>query len=69
MKKQLRTFISYFTEEKHFGAKVKSILERYGVRSFLAHEDLEVSEKWRKRILEELCICDVFIPLLRSSLS
>ena len=32
--------------------------------AFLAHDDLEVSEEWRKRILIELQQCDLFVPIL-----
>ena len=59
-----KAFISYSTKEKEYGAQVKGVLNKYKIYSFLAHEDLEVSEEWKERILEELMECDVFIPLL-----
>lgn len=61
---QVTAFISYSTKEKLYGAQVKRILVEYGIESFLAHEDLEVSEEWKERVLEELLYCDIFIPLL-----
>jgi hypothetical protein len=63
-KPQVSAFISYSTKEKQYGAQVKRILVEYGIESFLAHEDLKVSEEWKERILEELLHCDIFIPLL-----
>lgn len=60
----ITAFVSYSTVDKIHGAKVKHILKQYGIRCFLAHEDLEVSEEWKIRILEELASCDIFIPLL-----
>ena len=39
------------------------MLSEVGIDSFLAHDDLEVSDHWRERILE-LKRCDIFVPLL-----
>lgn len=67
MAKKLPTgevFISYSTKDKLYGMQTKRILEEYGMECFLAHEDLEISEEWKERILEELLRCDVFVPLL-----
>jgi TIR domain-containing protein len=60
----LRAFISYSTKDKLIGADVKRILGDFGVDSFLAHDDLRVSEEWEERILHELSRCDIFVPLL-----
>lgn len=59
-----RAFISYSVQQKQEGAKVKSCLADLGYESFLAHDDLRVSEEWRQRILEELRVVDVFVALL-----
>ena len=40
------------------------MLGEVGIDAFLAHEDLEMSEEWQQRILEELRHCDLFVPLL-----
>lgn len=63
----IRAFISYAHADREHGRQVKNILARIGVDSFLAHEDLEVSEQWRERILEELRNCDLFVPILSAS--
>jgi len=34
------------------------------VRAFLAHEDIEPSEEWDEKIIEELTSCDVFVVVL-----
>lgn len=57
-------FISYSTQEKHRGTEVKEVLEEYGIECFLAHEDIQISQEWKNRILEELRRCRIFIPLL-----
>ena len=63
----MKAFISYSIKDKKSGAAVKSVLEEIGVESFLAHDDLHVSEQWKKRILDELRACSIFIPILSKS--
>jgi len=57
-------FISYSIADKKHGAAVKEALSGLGVETFLAHNDLHVSEKWEKQILLELGRCNIFVPLL-----
>jgi len=47
-----------------YGAQAKNVLAEFDIESFLAHEDLEVSEEWQARRLSELRRCDLFVPLL-----
>jgi hypothetical protein len=60
----MRAFISYSVAEKEFGGAVKRALESLGVECFLAHEDIQVSEEWKARILQELREVDIFVTLL-----
>lgn len=46
------------------GAVAKVSLEAHGFECFLAHDDLQVSEEWKGRILTELHQTDVFVTLL-----
>jgi hypothetical protein len=62
--KRPRAFVSYSTKDKLVAAQIKSLFESFEFDVFVAHDDIEVSEEWRERILEELEICDVFIPVL-----
>ena len=57
-------FVSYSHIDKEFGAQVKFVLGEVGIDAFLAHEDLETSEEWQQRIVNELHRCDIFVPLL-----
>lgn len=57
-------FLSYQTGEKLVAGEVRVLLDSIGIKSFLAHEDIQVSEEWRHKILEELGKADLFIPLL-----
>ena len=63
----MRAFISYSVADKDWGARVKTALESLGVGSFLAHDDMQVSELWRDRIIEELREVDIFVAILSSS--
>ncbi len=61
---KLRAFISYSHTDRKYGARAKAVLEEVGIEGFLAHDDLDVSDEWRGRIIEELRTCDIFVPLL-----
>ena len=64
VKKTTKAFISYSMKDKHAAAAVKHTLSTAGIECFLAHDDLQVSEEWKERILYELLHCDIFVPLL-----
>lgn len=63
----MRAFISYSHADRSYGAQAKAVLADVGIDAFLAHDDLEVSEEWRARILEELRSCGLFVPLLSAN--
>ncbi len=63
----MKAFISYSTADKEKGAEVKNVLDKLGIESFLAHDDIRVSEEWERRILKELNECQLFIPLLSNN--
>lgn len=60
---QVNAFISYAHEDGEHAGQAKRVLAEVGINAFLAHEDLNVSEQWRGRILEELRRCDLFVAL------
>jgi len=57
-------FISYQTNDKKIAHQIKQLLAQYDIRSFLAHEDIEVSAEWRSEILKEIGKADLFISVL-----
>jgi hypothetical protein len=57
----VNAFISHSHVDRAYGAQAKSVLAEFDIESFLAHEDLEVSEEWQARILSELRWCDLFV--------
>ena len=57
-------FISYQHEDRELAAGLKRLLARINVPAFLAHEDIEVSDEWRARLLDELTKVTMFIAVL-----
>ena len=57
-------FISYSSEDKITAGKLKNVLESHDIPTFMAHDDIEVSEEWSKRILIEINTCSIFVCLL-----
>lgn len=57
-------FISYAAKDKAVAGRLKKVLDSFGLPSFLAHEDIEVSDIWQTKILEEIVTCKIFICLL-----
>lgn len=60
-------FLSYQTADKHVAGEIRALLAELGVESFLAHEDIGVSQEWRLKILEEIRKADLFIPILSAN--
>ncbi len=60
----MKAFISYSHQDREYGRKVKEALSKMGIECFLAHEDVGVSEEWKKRIIEELNASEVFVAIL-----
>lgn len=57
-------FLSYQTSEKHIAGEIQKILMRFGVNSFMAHEDIDISVEWQEEILKNIKSADEFIALL-----
>lgn len=57
-------FISYSSEDKDKCGEIKKSLEEIGLKSFLAHDDIEISDEWANAIMEELGKIDILIALL-----
>ena len=60
---KVSAFISYAHEDGKLVGQAKSVLTDVGIDAFLAHEDINVSEPWQARILQELRRCDLFVVL------
>jgi len=60
----MRAFISYSHHDRKRAAQIKEILERFEIPTFLAHDDILVSQQWRDEILRELEARNIFVALL-----
>jgi hypothetical protein len=65
--KEIRVFISYSTLDKTIAGQVKKFFASLKIAAFLAHDDIEVSQEWKDRIVEELLLSNVVIPILSRS--
>jgi len=60
----MRAFLSYQNEDREVAGRVARLLDSIGVASFMAHEDINVSEEWRLQLLGELAATDIFVAVL-----
>lgn len=60
----LRAFISYHHDDRRTAGRISEVLEEYDVITFMAHDDINVSEEWRQAILQELGQTDFFLAVL-----
>lgn len=60
-------FLSYHSADRHVASAVRRALVDAGVKCFLAHENVVISEEWRLRLLAELGSCDVFVCILSAA--
>jgi hypothetical protein len=62
--RKVEVFLSYAHENRVLAGKIASLLKNRDIDVFLAHEDIEVSEEWRKEILKHLKTDRILIALL-----
>ena len=63
----IRIFLSYSNKDKNLSGELKEKLENQGIKSFLAHEDIEPSKEWEEEIIRNLKECDIFIPIINEN--
>jgi hypothetical protein len=61
---ELLIFISYNTIDKAIAGKLKRKFEQPKQTVFLAHEDIKPTIPWEQKILDNLELCHVFIPVI-----
>lgn len=57
----IEVFISHKAEDRNLASAMKAQLEVYGIKGFVAHEDIEVTSMWELEIEKSLRECDAFI--------
>lgn len=60
-------FISHSTKDLKDVLKLVNGLSSYGLRSFVAHRDIQLSKEWVKEIENQLSKCKVFIAFLTAN--
>jgi TIR domain len=60
----LFVFLSHLYVRRNFAARLQMCLRRYGIESFVAHNDIEPSKAWRDEIKAALASCHAFVALL-----
>lgn len=63
----MKAFISYSTTDKLIAGQAKTVLQEYRIVAFLAHEDINVSQEWKDRIIQELNESSIFVPVLSNA--
>jgi hypothetical protein len=61
---QLKVFISHLTEHKKQAADLKTVMQRYGMSGFVAHNDINPTAEWQIEIETALATCDLLVALL-----
>lgn len=59
-----RMFISHITSRKKQASNLKNALEEYGISSFVAHEDINPTKEWQKKIQRALNSMDCMSAML-----
>ena len=62
--KKGEVFFSYSHKDRVLAGKIATLLNEKGIDVFLAHEDIEVSERWREEIFKHLESDNVLLALL-----
>ncbi|MCK4906438.1 MAG: toll/interleukin-1 receptor domain-containing protein [Spirochaetes bacterium] len=63
-KDNFKLFISHITRYKKFARKLQDELKEFYITSFVAHNDIEPTKKWKKCIEHALITCDSIAALL-----
>jgi hypothetical protein len=66
-----KLFISHITSFKKTVAHLKTALEKYGISSFVAHEDIEPTKEWQDELEKGLftmdALCAILMPGFKES--
>jgi TIR domain len=60
----IETFLSHSNKDKKIARKLADSLAVYGFDVFVAHDDIDIGDKWEEILKEEIKKCELFIVLL-----
>ena len=63
-KGMFRLFISHLATQRKVAAQLQESLLRYGISSFVAHNDIEPTSEWQNQIEIALSTCEALVALL-----
>ena len=63
----IRVFISHLSEDRVLANGLQARLERWGIASFVAHDDIEPGQTWQDEILRALSSMDLLVALLTTA--
>ncbi len=60
----IEIFLSHANRDKRIAKKLADELNKYGLKTFVAHENLEIGSKWEANLFNKIKECDLFVVLL-----
>ena len=60
----IEIFLSHADKDKKIAKKLADELSNYGMKIFVAHEDIKIGEKWETTLFNKIKECDLFVVLL-----
>jgi hypothetical protein len=63
-KDMLRVFVTHLAAHRAYAGELQEALLRYGISSFVAHNDIEPTLEWQVQIETALATCDALVALL-----
>lgn len=60
----IEIFLSHANKDKKIAKKLAEELGNYGMKIFVAHEDIKIGEKWETILFNKIKECDLFVVLL-----
>lgn len=60
----IEVFLSHADEDKAIARRIADALEKYQVKTFAAHDDIDAGDDWETTLINKIRDCDLFVALL-----
>lgn len=60
----IEVFLSHADEDKVIARRIADALEKYQVKTFVAHDDIDAGDDWETTLINKIKECDLFVALL-----
>lgn len=60
----IEVFLSHADEDKIVARRIADALEKYQVKTFVAHDDIDAGDDWETTLINKIRECDLFVALL-----